>query len=380
MRIAYFTESLPPNTDGVSHTLSRLAETLEMRKVDYIFFSPVKPDASIPWRDKVHKVVSIPFPLYKYYHVGLPMFDNLAPVLRQFKPDLVHIASPTLLGTFGLQYARKHHLPAVSSYHTHFVSYFRYYKVSLVEKAGWRYLRWFHNHCAANYAPSMSVIQELEAQGIKNLELWSRGIDLEKFSPSFRDPLLRKSIGVDDTTPVLLFVGRLVKEKDLNDLVQAVELLRQWGNTFKMVFVGDGPMKEALKRRLPEACFTGFLFGNTLSRWFASADIFVFPSTTETFGNVLQESFASGIPAVGVRKGGVVDVIVAGQNGLIAQPNKAQDFAQHIQILLKDENLRTAMGKRAREIVEQNGWDTINTLLLNNYQTVLDRFHGKNRT
>ncbi|KJR41236.1 glycosyltransferase [Candidatus Magnetoovum chiemensis] len=317
----------------------------------------------------------MPLPLYTYYKIGLPMFDNLRPHLDRLRPQIVHIASPTLLGVYGLNYARKNKIPAVSSYHTHFVSYFRYYKITLAEELGWRFLRWFHNRCAANYVPARTVMEEIEAQGIKNVDIWSRGIDLKKFSPNFRSYALRKSIGAENM-PILLFVGRLVKEKDLDDLVEACKFLYAWGHRFKAVFIGDGPMINDLRERLPDAYFTGFLTGADLSAWFASSDIFVFPSTTETFGNVIQEAYASQVPVVGVRKGGVIDLIEDNRTGFIAEPNNPEDFAKKVQILLNNEALRKDMGKYAYTIVQKNSWENINKDLLSKYENVISRFHS----
>lgn len=379
MKIAYCTESLPPKKDGVSKSLSRLADTLESQGIDFRFFSPVKPDESISWRDKVRKVTSVPFPLYTYYEIGLPMFENLDEEFDEFEPDLIHIASQTLLGMYGLNYAKKHHLPVVSSYHTHFISYFRYYGVQFAEKWGWSYLRWFHNQCMCNYAPSPSAAEELRIQGIQNVDLWQRGIDLEKFSPNYRDLELRRSVGADEDTPILLFVARLVKEKDLDDLIDAVKMLRSWEESFKVVIVGDGPMKDEIKQRLPEAHLPGFLQGEILSKWYASSDIFTFPSTTETFGNVILEAFASGIPAVGVKKGGVGDLITPDYDGFLAEPNDPDDFAKKIQPLLKDKQLRWRLGEQAKLTAKKNSWQHINQRLLDSYQRVITRFKQKDR-
>jgi glycosyltransferase involved in cell wall biosynthesis len=376
MRVAYFTESLPPRTDGVSHTISHLIKILEAHNIGFLFFSPFKPDSSIPWSNRVYKVVSMPFPLYRDYRVGLPMFENLRKELDSFKPDLIHIISPTLLGNFGLKYANKQNIAVVSSYHTDFVSYFRYYGVCRLEAIGWRILRQFYNQCLITYAPTSGVAEKLRTKGITNIELWPRGIDLKKFSPSFRSIELRRSIGAENI-PILLFVGRLVKEKDLDDLVIANNLLCQWENRFKLVFVGDGPMKKELMAKLPEAYFTGYQYGETLSKWYASADIFVFPSTTEAFGNVIQEAFASGIPAVGVKKGGVADLILPNQNGMLAKPNLAYDFAKKIHILLNNKILRTKLGTKAKSIIAQNSWEAINQRLLNSYKNVLINFYCK---
>ncbi|MBN1352703.1 glycosyltransferase family 1 protein [candidate division KSB1 bacterium] len=374
MRIAYFTESLPPSTDGVARTLVNLADSLIANHIDFRFFSPFKPEHDLAWTDRVVKVSSIPFILYPQYRVSMPMLRKINRLLDEFKPDLVHSTAPTLIGTAGLNCALKHNIPAVSSYHTHFAAYFKYYGFRLFENAGWNYLKWFYNRFRRIYAPSRSSVSELELKGFENVELWERGIDIGKFSPKFRNPArLEKMNG--ENQPVLLFVGRLVKEKDLDDLISADLILRAKGLSFKLVIVGDGPMMPTLKEQLPEAEFTGFLYGKALSEKYASADIFVFPSTTETFGNVILEAFASGLPAVGVDRGGVADLIQNGQTGFLAKAKQPKDFASKIGILLKNKDIRQKMSATAQAFAKNYSWEAINNRLINSYHHTICTYH-----
>lgn len=369
MKIAYFTESLPPNTDGVVRTICNLTSTLEARGVDYRLFSPFKPDPSFSWSHRVYKLVSLPLALYTDYRLAIPYFHPLDRALDSFRPDLIHVISPSLLGLFGLDYARKRGLPAVSSYHTHFVSYFSYYGFSKVTGPGWRFLHWFHNQFRKTYAPSPSAVRELTDHGIRGVELWQRGVDLRRFSPAYRCDELRRSVGAHHV-PLLLYVGRLVKEKDLDDLVEAAHLLRIRGCRFALAIVGDGPMREELGQALPCAHFLGYQHGDQLSAWYASADAFVFPSTTETFGNVILEAFASGLPAVGVSQGGVADIITHGRDGLLARPHDPRSLADAIQSLLCDEPRRTAMARAALSTAASYRWDAVNEKLINSYHAV----------
>ena len=371
MKVAYFTESLPPNTDGVVKTLCHLINTLEDNKVDFRFYSPVKPDNSFTWNEHVYKVPAVPFFLYKDYKMGLPYFNGIFSKLDEYRPDMIHIVSPTLLGLYGLNYAHSRNIPVVTSYHTHFVSYFSYFGLSGLEKVGWNFLQWFHNRCLKTYVPSPSACQELETRGIQNVELWQRGIELDRFSPSLRNNELKSAIGVDEDCPVLLFVGRLINHKDLNDLVDAHHLLNAQGFKYKIVIVGDGPMRNELEQKLSQAHFTGYQYGQDLARWYASSDVFVFPSTTETFGNVILEAFASGIPAVGVAKGGVADIINHGRDGLIAKPNDPVDFAKQISYFLSHPDERYQYGRIARETAKTYSWKAINTRLLQSYENVI---------
>lgn len=370
MKVAYFTESLPPNTDGVVNTMCHLVDSLQDENVDFQFFSPVKPDEAITWHHKVKKVSAVNFPLYKYYRMGLPYLNGIPAILDQFKPDLIHIVSPTLLGLYGLSYAGRIKIPAVTSYHTHFVDYLDYFKLSSLEKPIWSYLQWFHNKCKRTYAPSKSAISDLNQQGINNVELWTRGIEMDKFSPKYNSQELRHSIGADGK-PILLFVGRLISHKDLDDLVMANYILKDRGYDFKTVIAGDGPMKKELKNDLPDAHFTGFIYGEELSKWYATADVFTFPSTTETFGNVILEAFASGTPAVGVTQGGVADIINHAKDGLLTRPKDAVDFADHIEILLKNTDFRKELGNQARITAKNFSWKAINKRLFGSYESVL---------
>jgi glycosyltransferase involved in cell wall biosynthesis len=371
MKIAFFTDALPPHFDGVVNSILHLIETLESEKVDFRCFSPFKPGEDFEWRERVSKIFSIPFVFYTDYKFAIPYVNRLSSQLDAYEPDLVHVVSPTLLGFYGLKYAKKRNIKVVASYHTHFVSYLTYYGFHRkLERVGWSYLRWFYNQFDQIYVPSQNVSRELRRHGFKNIELWERGVDLDSFSSSFRSDALRKSWGGEDR-PVLLFVGRLVKEKDLQDLVTVDRILRRRGHDFKLVIVGDGPMKEELEEKLPDALFPGFLKGDELSKWYASADLFVFPSTTETFGNVILEAFASGLPAVVVNKGGVVDLVSPGEDGFIARANAPRDFAGKVGRLLKDRERLKTMAENAQKKALAYSWEAVNKRLLQSYEDLL---------
>lgn len=379
MRIAYFTESLYPHVDGVSRTLARLFETLEREGVDFQVFSPFVPDPSVPWSGRVRGVRYLPLVLNPGYRVSLPGGRSVREGLAAFRPDLVHLVSPTPMAAWAQRWARLAGVPHVSSFHTHFVSYFRYYGVRPLERFGWALLRRVYGRSQRVYAPSWSIIRELRDEGIENLELWSRGIDLSAFSPHFRDPAIRAAAGADDGTPLLLLVSRLVKEKDLADLVEVDAELRRRGLAFRLALVGNGPMREELEARLPEAYFAGHQSGEALARWYASADVFVFPSTTETLGNVVLEALASGLPAVVVDRGGPQDLVEPGVNGFIARANDIGDITDHVARLLMDPDLRASMGAAGVLSASERDWGTINRRLIRSYRDVLDH-HALLRT
>jgi glycosyltransferase involved in cell wall biosynthesis len=376
LKVAYVSESLLPHVDGVSRTLAQLFGYLEGAGVSFRVLSPFTPPAELSWAKRVEKVPYIRFPLYTDYRLAMPIGHRVSGRLEEYGPDLIHVVSPTPIAVRAQKYGQRAGIPVVSSFHTHFVSYFRFYGFGGLEGLGWRLMRSFYARCERVYAPSHGIIRELSAHGITNTELWSRGIDLGRFSPRWRDPGLRTLVGADDDTPVLLMVSRLVKEKDLADLVEAERILRARGSGHRLVLVGDGPMRGELQRALPHAHFAGHQTGDALARWYASGDVFVFPSTTETFGNVILEAQASGLPAVVVDRGGPPDLVEPGETGFIAKANDPADFAGKVQALLADPAERRRMGCRAREAAAQRDWSAINGRLVESYRRVVERYRA----
>lgn len=375
MKIAYVTESLLPHVDGVSRTLAQLFGFLERQPgVDFHVLSPFTPGPEISWAGRVEKLPYVRLPPHPEYRVAVPVGHKISGRLDAYGPDLIHVVSPSPVAVRAQKYGHRRGIPVVGSFHTHFVSYFRYYRLGRLEEFGWRLLRGFYGRCEVVYAPSRGIIRELAAHGITNTEPWSRGIDLGRFSPRWRDAAIRAQVGADDDTPVLLMVSRLVKEKDLADLVQADRILRQRGARYRLVLVGDGPMRGELEKSLPDAFFAGHQTGEALARWYASGDVFVFPSTTETFGNVILEAQASGLPAVVVDRGGPPDLVEPGETGLIARANDPADFADRVQSLLGDADARRRMGCRGREAAAEHDWSAINGRLLESYRRVLTRY------
>ncbi len=372
MRIAYFTESLPPLTDGVARTYTRLAEYLNKRKIDFLFFCPMLPKEKEPWRDRVVHVPSVAFPLYRYYRVGLPNPFRLTPILDKFHPELIQVAAPTPMGIFGQNYAFKHKIPCVSSYHTHFVDYFPYYKFRWAEDWGWSFMRWFYNRTQAIFGPSHDTLSELKKRGFKNLELWPRGIDRTRFSPRLRSEALRKKLGLG-REKLLLFVGRMVQEKGLDELSHASLALRKKGYRFHLAFAGDGPYRKVMEERLPQDHYFGFIQGRELSELYASSDLFVFPSTTETFGNVVLEAMASGLPVVGAAQGGSLDLVQPGVNGLLAKPLDGDDFARQVKSLLDSPKTMKRMAKGAMETSARFHWPVINGMLLDHCRSLMEK-------
>jgi len=379
MRIAYFTESMLPLVDGVSHTLGHLFDSLDSHGIEFRVYAPFVPPSNIPWATRVRAVRSFRFPLYRDYKISIPGGRTITQEMDAFAPDIVHVASPTPMAVWAQTYAHKRGIPVVATFHTHFVSYFSYYRVSPLEKVGWSILRWFYSRCNATFAPSPSMVDELTENGVKNVRLWSRGVDTRLFAPRWRDTALRAELGASDDVPIVLLVSRLVKEKDMADLVAADRVLRGRGLKYRLVIVGDGPMRKELERDLPHAHFAGHSSGADLARWYASGDVFVFPSTTETFANVVQEAMASGVPCVVVDRGGPPGVIEPGRSGFVARAHDAEHIADHVEKLLLDPALRETMGKSGRQRALDRSWDAVNAVLLQEYETIAGEPRARER-
>lgn len=370
MRIAFCSDAVPPVWDGVTRTLSELVATLMDAQVDFQFLSAVHPDQRLAWCDRVHVVPSVQFPLYPYYRMGLPVRRQLDRVLDRFAPDLVHVVTPSLLGLYGLRYARRRGIPVLASFHTDFVGLLEFYWLRRLGGLARFLARRFYAQCAATLVPSRHQAAKLADYGIQNVGLWRRGVDSAAFSPAFRSAALRAEIGAHGV-PIVLYVGRLAREKNLHYLIAAIELLRRSDTPFKLVIVGQGPMRRTLARRLPEAHFTGHVEGAVLSRLYASADVFVFPSTAETFGNVVLEAFASGLPVVAVGGGAVGELVTPNVNGLLAPADQPAAFAEHVRLLLERPADRARMAAGALVTAAGYRWPDVNRQLLEHYERIV---------
>lgn len=372
LRVAYFSATMQPGLDGVTRVLYNLIDELNKRGIQNVFFSAVNP----PLEERPTKMYTVPsfaFPWYKDYRIAMPASGGLKEKLDEFNPDIIHFNSPCPLGYAAAKAGQRLGIPTVATYHTHFASYAKYYKVQALEKYGWNYFRSLYNKCVKVYVPSNPIIQELRSHGINNLMQLPHGVDSEMFNPKFRSPEWRRARGLENKT-VLLYAGRLVWEKDLKTLANAYKIISQARDDIRFVLAGEGPILDELKEMMPQALFLGYQTGTGLSTAFASSDIFVFPSTTETFGNVTLEAMASGVPAICVREGGAYDVIKDEVTGLIAEPRNAEDLARKILRLSDDAQLRNLMGRQAYRYAKEQTWTNIFSRLFESYLEVAGHF------
>jgi glycosyltransferase involved in cell wall biosynthesis len=361
-----------PGHDGVTRVLFKLVEHLKQNDVPSIFFSPIVPDVTEQPVPMV-KIPSVAFPLYPDYRLALPGFKSFERRLLEFKPDVLHINSPCSLGYAAVKFGEKHGIPVVATYHTHFPSYARYYKLLPLEQFGWQYFRGLYNNCSRLLVPSRAISEELAGHGINNLQVLPHGVDCDVFNPAWKREDWKQRHGLDGRT-ILLFAGRLVWEKNLRVLAESWNMLKNRHHNIAMVLAGDGPARQELQSLMPDALFLGQQNGNALSETFASSDVFVFPSVTETFGNVVIEAMASGIAPVCAAQGGPAGVIDHGRTGLLAAPNDATDFANRISQVIDDPGQRNELAEAGLAHARSQTWSAIFARTMESYRDVIASF------
>ncbi len=370
MRVAIFAETFLPKWDGVANTVCHLLEHLAQQGHQSLMFAP----EGAPARYADTPIVGLPsftFPLYPDLRLVPPIF-NVERELRSFAPDLVHVVNPALLGWAGLRHARSLGLPTSASYHTDLPGYTSTYGVGLLREPAWAYFRWLHNQADLNFAPSPFTRCQLEAHGFERVKVWSHGVDTERFTPRMRSQMWRVRLtDGNPKAPLLLYVGRLAPEKRLEWLRPLLEALPGG----RLAIVGDGPQRKELELRFAgtPTVFTGYLAGDSLACAYATADLFVFPSDSETFGNVVLEAMASGVPVVAAAAGGPVDLVQPGVNGYLFAPNDPQAMLSEVSRCLKTPVLLRRLGEGARAYAETQRWDAVNENLITAWRDLIAR-------
>ncbi|MDP4097616.1 glycosyltransferase family 1 protein [Paenibacillus sp. P96] len=373
LRVALFTDTFAPDVNGAALTLARWTDYLREHEVPCIVFAP-EGDRAQPVGSEVERFRSIPFFLYKECQLAIPNAKQINNRLRAFSPTLIHVATPFNLGLFGASYAAKHHIPLVASYHTHFDKYLDYYRLRWLEPALWKYMLWFHRNCERIYVPSRSTLAELKNKDFNNLEIWGRGIDSTLFSPTGQREQVWAKWNIRPRKYIILYVGRLAPEKGIEILMESFKRLpERLRSQSVLVVAGDGPLSRVMDpvaHGLPADTveWLGFVTGIDLAEWYAAADLFLFPSATETFGNVVLEAMASGTAVIGAGEGGVKDLICHGHNGWLCPANDAQAFAEAATQLLDNSVLRGQLASAGRESSRSHSWDSIFSRLLASYQ------------
>lgn len=371
-RVALFTGAYNHIADGVSLTLNRLVAHLEASGFDVRVFAPTVDEPPVDHEGTLVPVPSMAAPGRSEYRVALTLTGDAKAALNDFEPDLVHIATPDLLGVSARQWALDAGVPLVATYHTHFSSYLKYYHMGLLEKPLWAYLRWFYAPFRHVYVPTRSMEDVLRAEGITGgLRRWARGVDTGRFRPEQRSVDWRRAQGIADDEVVVAYVSRLVWEKAPDVFAEVVEGLAERGIPHRSLIVGDGPARADLEERLPATIFTGRLDGAALPRAYASSDVFLFPSASETFGNVTLEAMACGLPTVCADATGSRTLVEDGTTGFLAPPDDAETFLDKTARLVTDAALRKQMGTAAHERAMEFDWPIILDQMTGYYREVL---------
>ncbi len=364
MRIAVVTESFLPTVNGVTNSVCRILEHFARRGHQAMVITPGQGPAEYAG----HRVVSVPgisLPGYRSFVLGLPM-ARLERLVADFRPDVMHLASPVFLGAAGSTAARKLGIPSVAVFQTDIAGFARRYGFRGTDRAIWRWLRHVHRQVDRTLVPSSATLDQLRDRGIDRLAMWRRGVDTTRFDPGHRSAALRSQLAPRGET-VVGYVGRLAGDKRVHLLTHLADLPGT-----RLVVAGDGPAAGRLRERLPTAVFPGFLSGQALSTLYASLDVFVHTGADETFCQAIQEAMASGLPVVAPAAGGPLDLVRPGRTGMLYEPDSVYGLRSAVSCLAEQPELRAAYGRRARQVVLDRTWQRVGDELLDHYTDVLD--------
>ena len=375
MKIAFFTETFLPKVDGIVTRLTKTIEFLTKNGDEVIVFCPEGCPDSYKGATIVG-VAAMPLPLYPELKLGLPG-PAVSDKLEEFKPDLVHVVNPAVLGLGGIWLAKTNNIPLIASYHTHLPKYLEHYGMGMLEPLLWELLKAAHNQALLNLCTSTAMVNELEDKGIQRTALWQRGVDTENFRPELRSEKMREKLfgKYQNTDSLLIYVGRLSAEKQIERIKPVLDNIPG----ACLALVGDGPYRGQLEKIFEntKTNFIGYLSGEELASAYASGDIFLFPSSTETLGLVLLEAMAAGCPVIGANKGGIPDIIDDGINGCLYNPdekdNGERSLIEATKKILVDKNKKETMRKEARKEAEKWDWNQATLQLQKYYSETLKK-------
>ncbi len=373
LRIALFSGNYNYVRDGANQTLNKLVGHLLARGAKVRVYSPTteKP-AFAPTGDLV-SIPSWPIPGERgEFRFATRLSKPVRDDLKAFAPNLIHVSAPEFIGHAAVRFARANGLPVVSSFHTRFETYPRYYHLGFLEPVIIRMMTRFYNRVDATVAPGQSMIDVMREWGVKTpISVWSRGLDHARFNPGMRSLEWRRSLGIQDDEFALGFLGRLVKEKGLDVFADVCRMLTARGVRHRVLVIGEGPAREWFAERVPEAVFAGFQRGDDLGRAVASMDVLFNPSVTETFGNVTLEAMGAGVPVVAARATGAMDLIEDGVNGFLVPARDVDAYAEAITRLVQDPALHRAQSEAGHAKAAGYLWEAINEKVLDTYLEVM---------
>ncbi|MEI8031999.1 MAG: glycosyltransferase family 1 protein [Chlorobiaceae bacterium] len=376
MKIALYSGTYVRDKDGAVKSIYRLVASFRKKGHQVEVWSP-----DVSMQDDhdgvtVHTMPAVPIPLYPDYKLGF-FRSATKRQLDSFVPDIVHISTPDIVGREFLLYAKANSIPVASAFHTDFPAYLSYYRLAFAEPAAWKYLSWFYNSCNLVFAPNGHVRKKLAAHNIRNVEIWSRGVDRQFFNPSRRSESLRARWNVQDRK-VIVYTGRFVPYKATEIVMSVYDRFMAMGSgsCVRFVMIGSGPQEGELRRLMPEAVFTGYLTGTELAEAYASGDIFLFPSTTEAFCNVALEALASGMPAVVSDEGGCCDIVERSGAGVVARAGDADEFFARCLELSHDADRYTELRSRGLAYAGDQSWCEVNGTLIDRYDGLVSQLQG----
>ncbi len=373
MRIAIFTETFLPKVDGIVTRLKHTVEHLQNFGNEVCVFCP---DGGLREYKgaKVEGVSGFPLPLYPELKLAFPR-PSMREAIESFRPDLIHVVNPAVLGLGGIYYSRSLNIPLIASYHTHLPKYLEHYNLGMLEGVLWELLKAMHNKASLNLCTSTAMQQELTEHAIERVEVWQRGVDTETFRPDLRSVEMRSRLTQGHTdshpdAPILIYIGRLSAEKEIDRIKPVLESIPG----ARLALVGDGPHREDLEKHFAGTAthFVGYLAGEELGAAYASADAFIFPSRTETLGLVLLEAMAAGCPVIAANAGGIPDIVTDGINGFMFDPADERGAIVATQKLLGMKAERELLRHNARVEAERWGWEASTKQLERFYISVLN--------
>lgn len=377
IRVAFFAEILVEDFDGAARTMFQIIKRINPDNFEFLFFCGTGPDKLYGF-DCI-RIPSVGVPMNSTYKMAIPVLaaGRIKSRLEEFAPDVIHIATPSILGNFALKFASLFQIPVISVYHTHFISYVDYYLryapffIDMLKPLVSESQKNFYNQCDMVYVPSESISADLRSMNIQDwrLKLWKRGLDTSVFSPERRSPDVMRAI-TGNSRPTVLFASRLVWEKNLETLIAIYSEIRKRNIDLNFLIVGDGVARKACEKRMPDAIFVGKKGHAELAVLYASADIFLFPSISETYGNVVLEAMASGLPCIVANGGGSADFIEQGVNGFKCKPTDPDDYLSKILTVLAGGQLRSQFIEKGLAQSRSCNWEHLTDIYFNDLRAL----------
>lgn len=377
LRVALVSGNYDMVRDGPTQALGRLVRHLLDAGAAVRIFCPTVPNPQVNQPGEIVSLPSFAIPGRGEYRIPWGLIGDAKRRFEEFRPNIVHVASPDRACRQAARWAREHGVPVLASVHTRFETYPQYYGVGFLEPAVEAWLRRLYRRCDALVAPSDGMVEVLQQQRMHDdIGIWSRGVDRTIFNPDARSLALRRGVGIDDDEVAIGFLGRVVMEKGLPEFAETMKALTRRGVPHKVLLLGDGPARGWFAEQVPEARFAGYLKGAELGRWVAGMDVFFNPSITETFGNVTLEAMACGVPVVAARATGSTTLVRDGETGTLVPPGDTDGFADAIQRYVEDPALRRRHGDAGEQRSLLFDWDTINRQMADTYLRLIAARRG----